>query len=68
MMLEKLKQRLLSKTYWAAVIGALLTIAEVQGGYITSFLPTGQGKYLLMLWPVVMLILREVTTTALSGK
>lgn len=67
-MLEKLKQRLLSKTYWAAVIGALLTIADAQGGYISSLLSPGQGKYLLMLWPIIMLTLREVTTTALSDK
>ena len=61
-------QRLQSKTYWVALIGALLTIIEANSGFISSFLPADYAKYAVMLWPVLMLTLRELTTTALSEK
>ena len=63
-----LLQRLKSRTYWVAIIGALLTIVEANSGFISSFLPTAYAKYAVMLWPVLMLTLREVTTTALADK
>lgn len=61
-------QRLKSKTYWAAVIAALLTIAEANSGLLSSLLPAGYSHYAVMLWPILMLTLREVTTTALADK
>ena len=38
-MLTALAQRLKSKTYWVALIGALLTVAEVNSGFLSGFLP-----------------------------
>jgi uncharacterized membrane protein len=67
-MLELIAQRLRSKTYWVAIIGALLAIADVQSGFLTGFLPVQYRAYAVMLWPILMLTLREVTTTALSDK
>lgn len=66
--MQALLQRLKSKTYWAALVGALLTAIEANSGFISQFLPAETKPYIVMLWPVLMLVLREVTTTALSEK
>jgi len=66
--MQALIQRLKSKTYWVALIGALLTAIEVNSGFLGSFIPMPYRDYIIMLWPVLMLILREVTTSALSDK
>jgi uncharacterized membrane protein len=61
-------QRFKSKTYWVALVGALLTVIEANSGFIGQFLHTEYRAYIVMLWPVLMLILREITTTALAEK
>jgi hypothetical protein len=61
-------KRLKSKTYWVAVTGALLTLVEVNSGYLSGLLPPEYVKYSLMFWPVLMLTLREVTSGALEDK
>lgn len=61
-------QRLKSKTYWVAIIGALLTAVEVNSGFLCSSIPVPYRNYVIMLWPVLMVLLREVTTSALSDK
>ena len=61
-------QRLKSKTYWVALVGALLTVIEANSGIIGQFIPTPYRAYIIMLWPVLMLILRELTTSALADK
>ena len=66
--MQALIQRLKSKTYWAALVGALLTAIEANSGLISQFLPADIRPYIVMLWPVLMLALREVTTTAISEK
>jgi hypothetical protein len=63
-----LKQRLTSKTYWAGIILALLTVIEVKAGIVAAYLPPQYQPYLLAVWPIVMMLMREVTTTALSDK
>ena len=63
-----LLQRLKSKTYMTAIVGALLTIIEANSGFISGFLPAAYAKYAVMLWPVLMLTLREITTSALADK
>jgi uncharacterized membrane protein len=63
-----LLQRFKSKTYWVAVIGALLTAIEVNSGFLGSFVPMPYRNYIIMLWPVLMLFLREITTSALTDK
>lgn len=67
-MLELIKQRLKSKTYIVAIVGAGITALEANSGFITSHIPGGFGGYLLLVWPALMLTLREVTTVALSDK
>ena len=61
-------QRLKSKTYWVAIVGALLTAVELNSNFLGSFIPLPYRNYVIMLWPVLMLTLREVTTTALADK
>jgi hypothetical protein len=61
-------QRLKSKTYWAALIGAMLTVLEANSGLIGQFLSESYRPYIVMMWPVLMLILREFTNSALSDK
>jgi hypothetical protein len=61
-------QRLKSKTYWAAIIGALLTGVDASSGFFSQYFPLEVRPYIPLFWPVLMLILREVTTTALSDK
>jgi uncharacterized membrane protein len=61
-------QRFKSKTYWVAIVGALLTAVEVNSGFLGSFIPMPYRNYVILLWPVLMVILREVTTSALSDK
>jgi uncharacterized membrane protein len=61
-------QRFKSKTYWVAIVGALLTAVEVNSGFLGSFIPMPYRNYIIMLWPVLMLVLREITTTALADK
>jgi uncharacterized membrane protein len=66
--MELLIQRLKSKTYWAALVGALLTVIEANSGFLSQYVPPEYRAYLVMLWPVVMLVLREITKTALADK
>jgi uncharacterized membrane protein len=61
-------QRFKSKTYWVAIVGALLTIIEANSGFLGQFVPAPYRAYIIMLWPVLMLALREMTTTALNDK
>lgn len=65
---ELIIQRFKSKTYWVAIIGALLTAAEANSSFFSQFVPTEYRFYIIMLWPVIMLILREFTNSALADK
>jgi uncharacterized membrane protein len=65
-MMDKILRRLKSKTYWAALVGAILTVVEVNSGVLSQLLPAGARAYAVMFWPVAMLVLREMTTTALN--
>lgn len=67
-MLETIKQRLKSKTYLTALAMAVVSIIEVNSKLLTQHLPPEYSGYAVMVWPVLMLTLREVTTGALSDK
>ncbi len=67
-MIESIKQRLKSKTYLTALALAVISIIELNSKFITQFLPSEYAGYTVMIWPVLMLTLREVTTGALSEK
>lgn len=67
-MKDAIVKRLKSKTYWAAVIGALLLVVEHNSGIFSTFLPESIRNMAVLMWPVLMVMLREVTTTALAEK
>jgi len=67
-MLNLLIQRLKSKTYLVAVIGAVLSIIEANSGFFGQYIPMPYRTYAILLWPLLMVLLREVTTTALADK
>jgi len=66
--MDKIIQRFKSKTYWLAMIGAVLSVLEINSGLITQFVGADMRPYLVAFWPVAMLFAREITTTALSEK
>lgn len=66
--MDAIIKRLKSKTYWVAIIGALLSVVEANSGFIGNFIPMPQRTYIVMMWPVMMVVLREITTTALADK
>jgi hypothetical protein len=61
-------QRLKSKTYLTALAMAAVSIIEVNSKFLTQYLPPEYSGYAVMVWPVLMVTLREVTTGALSDK
>ena len=67
-MLDQIKQRLKSKTYLTALAMAGVSIIEVNSKFLTQYLPPAYAGYAVMIWPVLMVTLREVTTGALSDK
>jgi len=61
-------KRLKSKTYWAAIIGAALTVVEANSGLLSKFVDEAYRAYVVMMWPVLMIGLRELTTAPLAEK
>lgn len=66
--MNAIAQRLKSKTYWAAMIMAALSIVEAQSGVLSQLLPAELVPFWPLIFPMVMMILREMTKTALSEK
>jgi uncharacterized membrane protein len=67
-MLRALIKRLKSKTYWAAILGAGLVVLEQNSGIFSAYLPESIRTMAVLLWPVVMVALREATTKPVSAK
>jgi hypothetical protein len=61
-------QRLSSKTYWAAAIMSILTFIEYNYDILSLVLPESYRPLALVLWPMVMTLMRELTTTAVDSK
>ena len=47
---------------------AVISIIELNSKLLTQYLPPEYADYVLLVWPIAMLTLREVTTGALSDK
>lgn len=67
-MMRALIKRLKSKTYWAAILGAALVVLEQNSGIFSLYLPESIRTMAVLLWPVVMVALREATTKPVSAK
>lgn len=61
-------KRLKSKTYWAAILGALLVVIEQNSGIFSLYLPESVRSMAVLMWPVLMVALREVTTKSVADK
>lgn len=61
-------KRLKSKTYWAAILGALLVVIEQNSGIFSLYLPESVRSMAVLMWPVWMVALREVTTKPVADK
>lgn len=66
--MEAIAQRLKSNTYRVALIGGVLTIIEANAGLITALVPVAVRPYMPLIFPLAMMVMREVTTTALADK
>jgi uncharacterized membrane protein len=66
--MKAIAKRLKSKTYWAAILGALLVVLEQNSGVISGYLPDEYRNLAVLLWPVLMVALREVTTKPMADK
>lgn len=69
-LLNVLRQRWKSRTYRATVILAVISGIELSSGLILDWLhvPAHLKPWALMVWPLTMLAMREVTTAALADK
>lgn len=61
-------QRLKSKTYWTAILGTALVALEQASGVVSQFLPESVRGLTVLMWPVLMVALRELTTQPVSEK
>ena len=66
--LIKLKNRLLSKTYISALLLGLITAVELNNQFLSGLFAEQYRPYLLMIWPVAMMTLREMTKEAVDDK
>lgn len=61
-------KRLKSKTYWVAILGTGLMVLEHNAQFFSQYLPAEVRQMAVVMWPVLMIALRELTTTPVSEK
>ena len=66
--MKPILQRLKSKTYWAAILGTAMVVLEQGSGVVSQFLPESMRSLTVLMWPVLMVALRELTTKPVSEK
>lgn len=57
-----------SKTLQVALIMSILTTVELNLGAVSALLPEALKPYLILSWPSVMIVMRFITTEALTDK
>jgi hypothetical protein len=67
-MLNLILQNLNSRTVKLAIFLGLISGIEVQAQFFSQFVPPAYRPYLVMVWPVAMISMRNITTTALANK
>jgi hypothetical protein len=67
-MLALIIQNLNSRTVKLALLLGLISGIEAQVGFFSQFVPPAYRPYLIMVWPVAMIVMRNITTTALADK
>lgn len=66
--MKPILKRLKSKTYRAAIVGAALVIIEHNSGFFSAYLPESVRQLAVLFWPLLMITLREFTSTPVSEK
>ena len=66
--METILQRFKSRTYWAALVLAALTIIEAQYSVVATLVSKEALPYLPLAFPLAMMFLREITKTAIADK
>ena len=61
-------KRLKSKTYWAAILGTTLVVVEQNAQFFSAYLPESLRQLSILMWPVLMIALRELTDKPVSEK
>ena len=61
-------KRLKSKTYWAAILGTALVVVEQNAQFFSAYLPESLRQLSILMWPVLMIALRELTDKPVSEK
>lgn len=67
-MLDIIKQRLKSKTYWLAVAIILFQTIDQFHGQVAALFGAKVSLAINILWPVLFMAVRELTTQPLSEK
>lgn len=58
----------LSRTFWINMAAGILIVLEAQAGVLTALLPAHWAPWLLLGLPVANVVLRTLTTQAVSLK
>jgi hypothetical protein len=66
--MRKIYNRLVSKTYISALLLGLITAVELNTQFLSSLFDEQYRPWLLLIWPVTMMTLREMTNSALNDK
>jgi hypothetical protein len=66
--MNAIMKRLKSRTYWAAMFSGALTIIEANYQVIAQLVPPKYQPYTPLIFPIVMMVMREVTKTAIEDK
>lgn len=66
--MKSIIKRLKSKTYWAAIGGTLLVVLEQNSNAFSAYLPESMRSMAVLMWPVLMIALREVTIKPVADK
>lgn len=67
-LIQALIQNWNSRTVKLALLLGLISGIEVQAGFFSQFVPLEYRPWLIMFWPVAMIFMRNITTTALAEK
>lgn len=66
--MKHITKRLKSKTYWAAILGSALVVLEQNAQFFSAYLPESMRQLSVLMWPVLMIALRELTDKPISDK
>ena len=66
MSLKTIKRRLTSKTYLTALALGIITAVDLNTQVLSGLFPEQYRPFLLMVWPVTMMTLREMTKSGLA--